>query len=273
MVGFKDIHSMMGILTLCEQRLARPEGVQVEENASNLIFLDGAIFIIDSETGKAHQATIHIKSNPDIDKSDFQSLFKKILTGRREDSRKIHLTKCSTIEDMIKKDGFHKYHGSNHQGHERIVKPKGGVDTSAPLKVCKNCIQELDLRRKMGDVPHAASDFNFSKFFDLRIGVVPAPEKNEDAPADDYPPNWRRISDDYRERAGWKCQECGVDFSSSDEKHLLHVHHKNKRKADIRPENLQVLCEDCHRKQPYHGHMSKASMPYINRLRKEQGLG
>jgi hypothetical protein len=52
------------------------------------------------------------------------------------------------------------------------------------------------------------------------------------------------------------------------------VHHKNGEKSDNSRDNLVVLCSDCHRKEPYHGHLylKHADVQLINRLRKEQSV-
>jgi len=55
---------------------------------------------------------------------------------------------------------------------------------------------------------------------------------------------------------------------------MLHTHHKNGVKTDVRKENLIPLCLDCHRKQPDHSHLfvSLVNSRLIARLRAEQSL-
>ena len=87
-----------------------------------------------------------------------------------------------------------------------------------------------------------------------------------------YSSDWDQISSAVRRDAGYICQGCTVNLGSK--KGLLHTHHINGEKSDNSLSNLVVLCADCHRKQPYHGHMcvSRKDVQHINHLRREQGI-
>ncbi|MOA18317.1 hypothetical protein D3C78_1386270 [compost metagenome] len=93
---------------------------------------------------------------------------------------------------------------------------------------------------------------------------------NEDASLG-YTSDWADISKATREQAGYVCSDCGVDLSSH--RHLCHTHHINRVKTDNRPENLQVLCMDCHRRQPHHDgiFVSHTAMQIITELRRKAG--
>lgn len=75
----------------------------------------------------------------------------------------------------------------------------------------------------------------------------PLSEEEED---EEYPENWMEISRQQREEMGWQCELCGRSYADRPER--LHVHHKNGRKSDNSQNNLAVLCEDCHARQPGH---------------------
>jgi hypothetical protein len=53
---------------------------------------------------------------------------------------------------------------------------------------------------------------------------------------------------------------------------LLHTHHINGNKTNNERNNLRVLCADCHKKQPHHGHVyvNHIDVLKINQLRREQ---
>ena len=59
-----------------------------------------------------------------------------------------------------------------------------------------------------------------------------------------YGPGWgRRHKDLIRERAGYRCEECGARPP-----YTLDVHHIDKSKDNHHPDNLQALCRPCHKR-------------------------
>lgn len=85
---------------------------------------------------------------------------------------------------------------------------------------------------------------------------------------DKYPADWPEISLRIRERAGWRCEQCGVPndargyrepdgtFQETTEdayglqvryiRIVLTVAHLNHDPTDCRDENLKALCQRCH---------------------------
>lgn len=68
--------------------------------------------------------------------------------------------------------------------------------------------------------------------------------------ADQYTEDWSKLSRQIRQEMDYQCELCGLSFA--DDPLHLHVHHRNGCKSDNRRSNLQVLCADCHAKQPGH---------------------
>jgi len=69
------------------------------------------------------------------------------------------------------------------------------------------------------------------------------PNHQGKANATPYGPGWgRKHKDLIRERAGYRCERCGVVPSRT-----LDVHHIDKSKDNHHPNNLQALCRACHK--------------------------
>lgn len=118
-----------------------------------------------------------------------------------------------------------------------------------------------------------------------------------------YPRNWSEISRATRERAGWKCEQCGAPngeyivrgkgaawrlLELADEgRHVkavrvvLTVHHAGvpkpdgtpgdrHDKMDVRPENLQALCQRCHLLADLDIHMENRKRTLAARKRRGQ---
>lgn len=64
-----------------------------------------------------------------------------------------------------------------------------------------------------------------------------------------YPPDWKAISLRIRERAGWKCELCGIaqgQPTKSGGPVVLTVMHLNHDTTDNRDDNLKAACQSCH---------------------------
>lgn len=60
---------------------------------------------------------------------------------------------------------------------------------------------------------------------------------------------WQELSQRKKAEVGYKCQQCGRDFS--DARCELVLHHINGDSFDDSDSNLIVLCDDCHTKAHY----------------------
>ncbi|AFZ55488.1 HNH endonuclease [Cyanobacterium aponinum UTEX 3222] len=66
-----------------------------------------------------------------------------------------------------------------------------------------------------------------------------------------YSKDWNKIACAIKQKADWKCSQCGADFKNKSSRgSCLQVHHWNRIPEDNRPENLVALCNICHLK--YH---------------------
>lgn len=189
-------------------------------------------------------------------------------------SYRFHLCWCNTIEEMANSGRKNRYVATarddglfpvNHQfdeGHEeKLVK----------LELCKNCRRILE-ERKMYFFPFTLCEFY--KRYQTHIADSFTREETHIS-EEQYAPNHAEVASKYKSIANYVCSICGVDCSQN--KELLHLHHKDGNGQNNKHYNLMVLCIDCHAQQPRHSYMKKnpdfkENMQKVNELRKSQGL-
>jgi len=196
-----------------------------------------------------------------------------------ENGKKFHISDCRTLHEMRAKGRFDRYVVTNRLDGEFYV---SGKDWStgkegegyANLKVCKNCLNNLNYKghQQGGSKGEIFQSFDLKEFFATYSSFFKHHPKYKAGPAaiDGYSKNWKQISDRYKSKQSFVCEQCNVDLSG--QKQLLHTHHVNGVKRDNDSSNLRALCADCHRKQNFHDHVfvSHFDMKTINNLRKTQ---
>lgn len=191
---------------------------------------------------------------------------------------RFHVAHCSTLEDMRQRNRFQRYVATNRiSGVFDIEEQRswgGGRKSEAELKVCMNCLSKLNYRgsTEFHARREAFRKFSLKEFFsDYSSCFLYTPKAWNEDTSFGYTSDWADISKATREQVGYVCSDCGVDLSSH--RYLCHTHHINRVKTDNRPENLQVLCKDCHRRQPHHEgiFVSHTEMQTITELRRKGG--
>ena len=200
------------------------------------------------------------------------------------DQPKFHMTECRTIEDMRNRGRFNRYVTSARTDGLFSVRPFDqisqvrGEKMEAVLGPCKNCLKSLDYdgwaSATSGQKNQILSAFTIERFFeDFEPIFRCLPIYTSDTfPAGDYPEDWAKISRAMRKKSGWICSCCQVDCS--DNTGLLHAHHKDGNRGNVRPSNIEVICVACHKARPFHGHMhvSAAAINRLEQLRLSQKL-
>jgi 5-methylcytosine-specific restriction endonuclease McrA len=193
--------------------------------------------------------------------------------------KKYHITDCETLKKMRANNRFNqRYVATNKLGGEFDVfgfdeDSKERVEGKTDLKVCKNCLKKLNYQNYRHNKNQVFNQFSLTQFFSQYNSYFRhMPTEFHAYDINDYPENWSTISRQYRKQHHYVCEKCAVDLNQ--QKHLLHVHHKNAQKTDINPNNLIALCADCHRKEPFHQHMhvGHSDMQTINALRRKSQL-
>jgi len=174
-----------------------------------------------------------------------------------ENSRRFHIFNCNTIQQMFSDKRHKRYVATNRNDGLFLVDTKDysnkvEEDIEAELFICKHCFRTNDLSDTYGEWPN----FSLRKFFRDHETFFPFEPEFTDitAPSSGYPKNWRKISKMAKEKENYTCEECGVDCDKNREtRRFIHCHHIDGVKTNNKPENLQVLCTECHSKQPGHG--------------------
>lgn len=175
---------------------------------------------------------------------------------RKPTNRVFHVAWCSTLDTMEKNGRKARYVKKSDLGNNNFDVDYGGERKGvAQLPACYNCQKKMRYIVAPENLYYSRDNLDIVKFFKM-YGKQDLIDMGNSKYSVDYPKDWRKISRDLREQEDWKCSECDKDFVNN--KHYLQVHHKDGVKSNIKPNNLQVLCKDCHERQPFHSHMKNS---------------
>ena len=215
---------------------------------------------------------IEVKTLDDIIKpgdGTFEFKGQKILVYIKEQNAtyfnsgyRFHLSTCSTISQMRRSNRYNTRYVQTMRADgmfEVILRRSWGPNEEKVIKmdVCLNCLKSLHSKYR-DPLFYSRKDFSidgYFKKFNNEIKTLPLNTVQSYKP-NNYTSEWDKISIKMREDNNWICQTCHKNFATR--KARLHTHHINGRKDDNRRENLKVVCDVCHSKEPGHGHM-KAS--------------
>ena len=202
---------------------------------------------------------------------------------------KFHITWCSTLEKMKKRNRLQRYVMSQKEVSRykmqatEIDKSQHWVD-DVLLHVCKDCLDRTQHEgyKKYGiskDIKDKiVGDFVLKDYFDENQGEynylsqLPL-NKDDNLRFNNYTDDWTTVSRRQKELAQWTCTKYKVNLSSY--KRGLQTHHKNGVRYDNVSSNLQVLCALCHKSiDGFHSkmHVSSKDESRIKFLRRQQGI-
>ena len=195
---------------------------------------------------------------------------------------KFHLADCVTLETMRSINKYDRYVVSNQtdglfpvRAYDHLTERREQEEILARIQPCKNCLKELDYEGFDGashiERRRIFEHFDLMEFFatyETMFRTLPRLTRQSMGEGQ-YTSDWAKISARLRREANWTCSECAVNCSN--DKDLLHVHHRDGNRGNNRRNNLQVLCIDCHSKQPAHSRLrpSPEQRRRLDKLRDE----
>jgi len=187
---------------------------------------------------------------------------------------KYHLCDCSTMKSMRRAGRSRRYLATKRcDGYFEAydLSGYGSQKLTVKMELCYNCKMELSVRR-LHFTPFSLEQYfiKYDSYIPKEIRRIETVTKTQT-----YQPNQADLSREYRKSANFKCQSCIVDCSQDHA--LLHLHHKDGDPSNNKRDNLNILCVDCHSKQPMHSYMTntkkaKQQIAMIGKLRKQQGI-
>ena len=169
---------------------------------------------------------------------------------------KFHLSWCKTLQSMFNSGKYEKYVVSTRQDDVLLVRAIGSnnkvYESEQKLHVCRYCLSTLNYKgyryATKAQKDKIYNEFSLKEFFNVQnsdYSFHDMPKHDEySAKTNIYPDNWEHVSELHRKLCHYRCERCGKDCSHDHS--LLHVHHKNGNKQDIRQSNLIALCLECH---------------------------
>ena len=202
----------------------------------------------------------------------------KTVDDEPEDLSRYHVSECKTIEDMKARGRYERYIATSRKTGSFKISLFADIERShkeeceKDLIVCINCLKVLNYngakekdhkqRREISDA------FKIGDFFEAYSTYFKEKPKYtcDSIKLNNYPDDWQIISKKKRESESWECEICGVNLQNF--KNFLQTHHRNEKKFDSSPNNLEALCLICHGDKHPHMHISNEAKELIIKERK-----
>ncbi len=193
-------------------------------------------------------------------------------------SYKFHVANCSTIQNMKESGRFKTRYVASTRTDGKFAVNRIGNDHEEGLlremRVCINCLKRLNYKgynnKRHRDAKKVNDEFSLREFFEMygRTTVSHPGNTNITAPVNAYSDHHPTFSRICRERAGWRCEKCGIYLGDEKARQFLHAHHINGDKSNNSWGNLRALCVECHNEQPYHS----LSLQEFQEYKRRRGL-
>ena len=250
-LGTFEVYFPRVMLSASEKAELDERGIEIEDIGEVRVLDDGTLAY------KNSRVLVHIR---DVHK------YQRFSPIPRELPR-FHVANCRTLQEMRLKNRFGRYVVATRDDGKFVINIQSRYRTweelLSELWVCKNCLDHLQFDGYSHQLGRTRKEMLFNRFslgvfFEKypKSPIATSPAHSDiSSPLDDYPNNWREISDNYRQKVGWSCEECTVSLAVPKYRKFLHVHHVNGIRSDCDDTNLQALCVRCHSDLPDHAHM------------------
>lgn len=169
-----------------------------------------------------------------------------------------HFAACNNIMSFKRRPRDRNYFVCTREDGDRraIGELPDVVDSTSlpiPLKACKNCERlttgspRFEFAISEEDLAQLTASFCLSELFQLCT-----PGRLRVLPPDEYTSDWDDVKYEQRKSKHWTCEICREDLSDRWLNRFLHVHHIDRNKQNNKPDNLQLLCVQCHASRPGH---------------------
>jgi len=167
---------------------------------------------------------------------------------------KFHICECETRQN------YTGYIFANKMPVTIISRDENKQYENVTLSLCKNCRNEIK---------HGL----WEMFSNLNWYDVVLKKANEtsftqnDLKSDGYVRLWKQISEAYREKNNYKCEECMINLI--EDRYFLEVHHIDKNRLNNKEDNLKCLCVVCHSNKHPNNYNHGFNLLKINEFKKK----
>lgn len=167
---------------------------------------------------------------------------------------KYHICECET------RQSYSGYVFTNKMPVKIISRDEEKNFYNVKLDLCKNCRKEIN--------HNLWGRFSNLDWYDVVLKKASETTFTiKDAKRNGYVKLWKQISEAYREKKQFICEECSINLKN--DKFFLEVHHIDKNRLNNKEDNLKSLCVLCHSKEHPNNYNKGTNMLKINEFRKK----
>jgi predicted nucleic-acid-binding Zn-ribbon protein len=256
LVAVRKITNSNNIAKIDFQELEDFEGQGLDTDLTDVFATNsGELFTILSD-GTIRKAIAHI-----CDISNYKEHYKL---------PKFHIFDCTRMQEMRESNRSKRYRKASRKDGTFWIIERDKQGYWKRLDICSCCKNEYN---QVYQDNVSVNNFNLQNYLkqpmrhqqpyvDMKIDMTTIPQA--------YVNQWSKISRKRKEFCNWECQQCGYDCKERLLRQFLHTHHIDADLSNNRPENLKVLCIECHAEEYQHQHIKKTPK-YKEFIRQRRG--